>query len=105
MNTSIDLNHTPLPETLGEIAFIMLNGNQENVITCDFLRNDFVTPQIRRVHDGLQYYLTPRFDLQMAWDKRISTWSSDYEKYIYETGEEDAAGADLKLTDWIPLTD
>lgn len=48
MNQAINLNCTPLSETVGEIAFIMVNGNQMNVLPCEFLRNDFVTPQINQ---------------------------------------------------------
>lgn len=105
MNQAIDLNCTPLTETVGQIAFIMANGNQLNVLPCDFLRNNFVTPQIRQVHQGLQYYLTIRFDLEKAWENGINKWAEKYDSYVYETGDENAANAGLKLTDWIHLSD
>lgn len=105
MNQDINLNCTPLNETLGEQAYIMTNGNQLNVLACDFLRNDFVTPQIRNVHQGLQYYLTLRFDIEKAWENNIKFWVENFDNYIYETSDENAANANLKLTDWIKLTD
>ncbi len=105
MNQAINLNCTPLSETVGEIAFIMVNGNQMNVLPCEFLRNDFVTPQIRRVDKGLQYYITGRFDLDKAWEDGINQWAKNYDSYVYETGDENSANAGLKLTDWIQLSD
>lgn len=105
MNQAINLNCTPLSETVGQIAFIMANGNQANVLPCEFLRNDFVTPQIRRVYQGLQYYITVRFDLEKAWENGINQWAEKYDSYVYETGDENAANAGLKLTDWIQLSD
>lgn len=105
MNHVINLDCTPLSETLGNVAYIFENGNEFTVQACDFLRNNLVTPQIRRVHLGLQYYLTSRFDLEKAWENEVQLWPEKFESYTYETGDENAANANLILTDWIKLTD